>query len=56
MANAITKLDSIKGNIIHGDVSELTTTNGLLEGVLSSGNSNGVGIKESTDTSTGDAG
>ncbi|MDQ2849879.1 MAG: hypothetical protein M3Y49_03945 [Actinomycetota bacterium] len=55
MSQAIAKLDSIKSNVIHGDVSGLSAANGLLGGVMSKGNSAGAGIKESTDTNTGDA-
>lgn len=53
MSQAIAKLDSIKSNVIHGDLSGLGAANGLLGGVLSKGNSNGAGITQSTDTSTG---
>ena len=55
MSQAITKLDSLKSNVIHGNFSELGAANSLLGGILSNGNSSGAGIKESTDTSTGDA-
>ena len=56
MSQAITKLDSLKTNVIHGNFTDLGAANSLLGGVLSNGNSSGAGIKESTDTSTGDAG
>ena len=55
MSQAITKLDSLKSNVIHGNFAELGAADSLLSGVLSKGNSSGAAIKESTDTSTGDA-
>ena len=56
MSQAITKLDALTSNVVHGNFSELGAANGLLGGVLSNGNSSGAGITEHSDTSTGATG
>lgn len=56
MSEASGALKDLKGKITSGDLASLTSTEGLLAGIMKSGNDHGLGIKESTDTSQASAG
>lgn len=49
--NAAGALSGLKGKITSGDLSSLTSLEGTLSGIISSGNKHGLGITESTDES-----
>ena len=48
MSQVVLKLGVIKNDVVHGNFSQLTDANTVLDGVLSTGNSNGAHITESS--------
>lgn len=51
IAKATHELGGLKGKVTSGDLSSLTSLEGTLSGIMSTGNKHGMGITESTDQS-----